>query len=155
MNERVVEILIYIMSEIRSNRKVSGKLDILSKNLIQQGYTESEISSAFTWLLDRLKIDSEEVVEKKNPSLKSSFRHLHEIEHSIIAVEAYGYIIQLKELGIIDQSDVEQILERAMMVGASEVTTLDIKSIIASMLLNYDSFADGSRFLFEENPTIH
>ena len=41
MNERVVEILIYIMSEIRSNRKASSKLYILSKNLIQQGYTES------------------------------------------------------------------------------------------------------------------
>ena len=155
MNERVVEILIFIMSEIRSNRKVSGKLDILSKSLIQQGYTESEISSAFTWLLDRLKNDSEEVVEQKNPLLKSSFRHLHEIERSIIAVEAYGYIIQLKELGIIDESDVEQILERAMMMGASEITTGDIKSIVASMLLNYNALTDGSCFLFEENPTIH
>ena len=65
MNERVVEILIYIMSEIRSNRKVSSKLDILSKNLIQQGYTESEISSAFTWLLARLKNDSEELVNSE------------------------------------------------------------------------------------------
>ncbi len=155
MNERVVEILIFIMSEIRSNRKVSGKLDILSKSLIQQGYTESEISSDFTWLLDRLKTDSEEVVEQKNPSLKSSFRHLHEIERSIIAVEAYGYIIQLKELGIIDESDVEQILERAMMMGASEITMGDIKSIVASMLLNYNALTDGSCFLFEENPTIH
>jgi uncharacterized protein Smg (DUF494 family) len=155
MNERVVEILIYIMSEIRSNRKVSSKLDILSKNLIQQGYTESEISSAFTWLLARLKNDSEELVEQQSPSLKSSFRHLHEIERSIISVEAYGYIIQLKELGIIDETDTEQILERAMMMGSSEITTADIKSIVASMLLNYDAFIDGSYFLFEENSTIH
>jgi len=155
MNERVVEILIYIMSEIRSNRKVSGKLDILSKNLIQQGYTEGEISSAFTWLLARLKNDSEEIVEQQSPSLKSSFRHLHEIERSIISVEAYGYIIQLKELGIIDELDTEQILERAMMLGTSEITTGDIKSIVASLLLNHDAFIDGSYFLFEENSTIH
>ena len=155
MNERVVEILIYIMSEIRSNHKISGKLDILSKNLIQQGYTEGEISSAFTWLLARLKNDSEEIVEQQNPSLKSSFRHLHEIERSIISVEAYGYIIQLKELGIIDEPDTEQILERAMMMGTSEITTGDIKSIVASMLLNHDTFIDGSYFLFEDNPTIH
>ncbi len=155
MNERVVEILIYIMSEIRSNHKVSGKLDILSKNLIQQGYTESEISSAFTWLLDRLKNDSEELVEQQSPSLKGSFRHLHEIERSIISVEAYGYIIQLRELGIIDEPDAEQILERAMMMGTSEITTSDIKSIVASMLLNYDAFMAGSYFLFEESSTIH
>ena len=155
MNERVVEILIYIMSEIRSNHKISSKLDILSKNLIQQGYTEGEISSAFTWLLARLKNDSEEIVEQQNPSLKSSFRHLHEIERSIISVEAYGYIIQLKELGIIDELDTEQILERAMMMGTSEITTGDIKSIVASLLLNHDAFIDGSYFLFEENPTIH
>ena len=70
-------------------------------------------------------------------------------------MEAYGYIIQLKELGIIDETDTEQILERAMMMGSSEITTADIKSIVASMLLNYDAFIDGSYFLFEENSTIH
>lgn len=155
MNERVVEILIYIMSEIRADQQVSGDLDLLSKDLIQQGYTESEISSAFTWLLSRLRSDSEELVEQQSPSFKSSLRHLHEIERSVISVEAYGYLLQLKELGIIQEPDVEQVLERAMMMGASHIAVHDIKSIVASMLLNSESVTDGNFFLFDENPTIH
>ncbi|MFQ5674550.1 MAG: DUF494 family protein [bacterium] len=154
MNERVVEILIYIMSEIRRDRNASGRLDVLSENLIQQGYTETEISSAFTWLLNRLQTDSEELFEHQDPSLEYSFRHLHEIERSVISVEAHGYIIQLKELGIIDELGVEQVLERAMMMGASEVTVVDIKSIVASMLFNPESLMDNNYFLFDDNPTI-
>ena len=62
MNERVVEILIYIMSEIRRNRNVTTKLDILSDSLIEKGYSESEISSAFSWLMDRLNNETEEII---------------------------------------------------------------------------------------------
>ncbi|MFQ5824643.1 MAG: DUF494 family protein [bacterium] len=154
MNERVVEILILIMSEIKRNSKSGKKLELLSKDLVQRGYTENEISSAFSWLLDRLKSESEELIPNQGPTLKCSFRHLHEIERSIISTEAYGYIIQLKELNIIDEMEVEQILERAMMLGTSQVSVGDIKSIVASMLFYPESFKDGTYFLFEEHPVI-
>ncbi len=154
MNERVVEILILIMSEIKRNRKNGKNLEVLSKDLIQRGYTENEISSAFSWLLNRLNSESEELVENQRPTSNRSFRLLHEIERSIISTEAYGYIIQLKELGIIDEMDVEQTLERAMMLGTSQVGVSDIKSIVASILFNPENFNDGVYFLFDENPVI-
>ena len=155
MNERVVEILVYIMSEIRKNQSVSNKLDLLSQNLIEQGYSESEISSAFTWLLDHLNHDTEELFERQQPTLRTSVRHLHEIERSIIAVPAQGYIIQLRELGLIDELDVEQILERAMMSGHGQVTVDDIKSIVAAMFLASEPGIEGSFFIFDENPIVH
>jgi len=154
MNERVVEILIYIMSEIRKNQSASGKLDLLSQDLIQQGYSESEISSAFTWLLDRLNHETEELVERQDPSLPSSVRHLHEIERAVVSVPAQGYIIQLRELGLIDELDVEQILERAMMLGHSPVTSDEIKSIVATMLFSADPGMGGSFFIFDETPIV-
>ncbi len=155
MNERVVEILIHIMKAIRQDSDVTNKLDLLSRNLIQKGYSESEISSAFTWLLDRLNYDSEELIEKQEPALQHSFRHLHEIERAIISTKAYGYIIELTELGIIDAVDVEQILERSMMLGAAKVTVEDVKSIVASMLFTSESMLEGGGyFMFEESPVI-
>ncbi|MFQ5648561.1 MAG: DUF494 family protein [bacterium] len=154
MNERVVEILIYLMSAIRKNHNVTQKLDLLSENLIQKGYSESEISNAFTWLLDKLNYESEEIVQNQGPALKHSFRHLHEIERSVISTEAYGYIIQLTELGIIDELDVEQILERAMIMGTPQVIVEDIKSIVAAMLFTSDSMLEGGYFVFEESPII-
>lgn len=154
MNERVVEILIYIMSELRRDRKYSQKLDLISKNLIQKGYTESEISSALTWLLDRVNFDSEDLVEREGPALKHSHRHLHEIEKSVISADAYGYVIQLKELGILDNLDVEEVLERALMQGTAEVEIENIRGIVASLLFRNEEFAEGTYLLLEENSII-
>jgi uncharacterized protein Smg (DUF494 family) len=155
MTERVVEILIYIMMEIRKNHDVSRKLDLLSRNLIKKGYTESEISSAFTWLLDKIDHDAEEMLPPQNASLKHSFRHLHEIERTIIEPEAYGYIIQLRELGIIDEFDVEQILERILMLGPSRVDVSDVKSLISSLLSNSEDVFNGVFLVNDGNQIIH
>jgi len=153
MTERVVEILIYIMSELRRSQKSSKKLDLLSKDLIQKGYTESEISSALTWIINRLNMDAEEVTDSEHPN-PNAYRHLHEIERAVISTEAYGYVIQLKELGIIDELDVEELLERAMMLGTSAVDVEDIKSIVATLLIRNDGFSEGTYFLLEKNSII-
>ncbi len=155
MNERVVEILVLIMSEIRRSNFASAKLELLSKDLRKKGYTESEISSAFSWLLNRIRSDSEELVQNQGATLKNSFRVLHEIEKSVISPEAYGYILQLKELNIISETDVELILERALMMGTNRVEAADIKMIVASMLWNTEYFGSGGYFLFDDQPGIH
>jgi len=155
MNERLVEILIYIMSEMRRDRAVSQNLDLLSKNLLNEGYSESEISSAFTWLLDKLDNEPEEVLEKREAALNGSFRHLHEIEKSIISVEAYGYLIQIKALGLITEFDFEQIIERALMLGLPLVGLQDVKSIVAAQMFASEGGFDGGFFLFDDNPMIH
>lgn len=155
MNERVVEILIYIMSEIRRNHSVSQKLDILSKNLIKQGYTESEISSALTWILDRIDDENGGTLQRIAAPSKHSFRHLHEIERTVVTVEAYGYLIQLKELAIIDDLEFEQILERALMLGSSQISIDDVKAIVVSVLFNPENFLEGKYFILENSSTIH
>ncbi|MCG8608809.1 DUF494 family protein [bacterium] len=154
MSERVVEILIYIMQEIRKDTTDSKHLRVISKDLLKKGYTESEISSAFSWLLTRVRSESEEIVPNQGPSLKRSFRMLHEIEHSVVSTEAYGYIIQLKELGIISDTDVENILEKAVMLSSSRVKVEDIKSIVASLLFSNETFGPGHLFL-DEDSEIH
>ncbi|NIR48050.1 DUF494 domain-containing protein [candidate division KSB1 bacterium] len=154
MNERIVEILIYIMSEIRRSSKGAKKLDLLSKDLIKQGYTEGEISSAFSWLLHRFRSESDELIPNQGSTLKNSFRLLHEIENSVVTTEAYGYIIQLKELEIISELDMEHILDRAMMLGTTKVTVEDVKTIVAAMLNNHEGLGDGAYFMFDEEPVI-
>ncbi len=154
MNERVVEILVYIMTEMRRNQNVSSNLDLLSSSLIQKGYSESEISSAFSWLMDRINNEPEEVFEKHGPAFRHSVRHLHEIEKSVISVEAHGYLIQLHALGIIDEFDLEQILERGLMLGIPRVSVEEIKSIVAGMFLASEEGSRGGFFLLNDDPTI-
>lgn len=154
MNDRIVDILILILSEIRKSDARPAKLELLSKDLLKKGYTETEISSAFSWLLSRFKGDSEEIVQNLGPSLKNSFRILHEIEQSVITAEAYGYLIQLKELELINEMDMEFVLERALMLGTSKVNVSDIKNIVASMLFNPDGFGSGAYLMFDTQPVI-
>jgi len=144
MNEKVVEILVYIMKEIRSTDQGMGKLDLLSEELVQKGYTENEISSAFSWLFDRIKDNFDELLANTGPTLPSSFRVLHDVEKMIITPEAYGYLIQLKELGLLDATETEAIIDRALMLGTSRVTLEDMKAIVASSLFNPEGLFDNS-----------
>lgn len=155
MNERVVEILVYIMNEIRGNSPETTKLDVLSRDLLQRGYTENEISYAFSWLFDRYKTDFEELVRNTGSTLSNSFRILHDLERMVITPAAHGYLLQLRALEILDDGDLEQIIERAMMVGSPRIDESEIKSLIASTLFNPQGLPDGSFFFFEHSKIIH
>ena len=145
MNERVVEILIYLMTEIHENQEGMEQIDGISNDLKQQGYTENEINTAFSWLFERIKSDTEQIFKYEKNIKVNSFRALHDIEKIVITPKAYGYILQLQHLNLLDGSDVEQVIERAMMLGSSLVNIDDIKSIVASIFFNSDN--PGHNFL--------
>jgi len=132
----VVEILIYLMQEIRENQHGMEHIDGISKDLVQQGYTENEINAAFSWLFERFESDTEKIYASKKDFHLQSYRVLHDIEKLVISPEAYGYILQLQRLNLIGKSDVEQIIDRALMLGGGRVGVDDIKSIVASMFFN-------------------
>ncbi|GBD92827.1 hypothetical protein BMS3Abin05_00402 [bacterium BMS3Abin05] len=157
MNERVVEILVYLMSQIRADNDKIDRIDGMSKELRNQGYTENEINTAFSWLFEKIQTNQEEIFDEPQFELRHGFRVLHEAEKVVIHPEAHGYLIQLKELGIITQSDMEQIIERAMMLGVSSVTDDDIKSIVVSLLFNSDDADDQllGRTIMDKNGTIN
>ncbi len=154
MNERVVEILVYIMNQLRSKKGNLNQLELLSRDLLDRGYTENEISSAFSWLMERIESGYEELVRQTAPASSFSFRVLHELEQMIILPEAYGFLLQMKALGLLDDFDVEQVIERAVMLGSSKVDVPAIKAIIASVLAQDLPFDDGF-FSDAEAPTIH
>lgn len=144
MNEKVVEILVYIMQEIKSTKQEIGDLELLSKDLIGKGYTNHEISHAFSWLFDRMKDNFTEIMRNKGPISPHSFRVLHEVEKMIITPAAYGYLIQLKELDLLNDPEMEQIIEKALMLGTNQVSIDDMKAIVASSLFNPDGPIDNS-----------
>ncbi len=142
MSERVVEILVYLMSQIREKNGGIEGIDGMSEELLNQGYTENEINAAFSWLFEKIQMDQEEIPGESSNGLRNSYRVLHEAEKLVIRPEAQGYLIQLKELGIISESDLEQIIERAMMLGVSTVSAEDIKSMVVSLLFSSDNLDD-------------
>ncbi len=137
MNERVVEILIYLMHEIRQKRGNIELMDGISKDLIGKGYTENEINAAFSWLFERFKSDSEDILVNEEADV-NSYRMLSDIERLVVSSKAFGYLIQLRQLRLIEQSQMEQIIERVMMLGVSSIGIEEIKTVVAALFLNSD-----------------
>ena len=144
MNERVVEILMFIMNHIKSSDQDMSELELLSQDLLERGYSQNEISSAFSWLFERINSGFEELLRATDVDTSSSFRVLHELEQMIIKPEAFGYLLQMRELKLLDQFDFEQVIERALTSGSGKVGIEEIKSVVASVLSGADFLPSGN-----------
>ena len=95
MKERVVEILVFLMTELRDDKQLH---DIDLAPLRDRGYTTSEISAAFSWLYETMGAGDAEATSHARAA-RGSRRIFHEVERSVLSREAQGYLIQLAELG--------------------------------------------------------
>ncbi len=150
MKERIVEILIHIMSEIQAHK---GFADIDVGDLRNQGYSQLEISAALNWLYDNLQLHEADTIHEGRPA-EGSRRVLHEVEKQMLSVEAQGYLIQLRELSLVDDRDLEMILERAVMSGYEKLSPAELQEIVAAVLLSKKGNALETKGLYNRD-TIH
>lgn len=136
MRERIVEILVYLMNEIQENRTI-GEPEIA--DLKERGYTQMEISTAFSYLHEHFSSGTGELLRLAPPSAGSR-RLLHDAEREAFSTEAQGLLIHLRELGLLDDRGVETVIERAMMTGYERLSVQELQGIVASVL-----FARGER----------
>ncbi|MCO5252685.1 MAG: DUF494 domain-containing protein [Candidatus Kapabacteria bacterium] len=152
MFERVIEIIVYLISELRSKRNFA---DINVQHLKDLGYTTSEISTAFSWIAD--KFDFQEFNTRKTLfTSPNSFRILHPAEMDMFTKEAYGHMIQLHSLGIIENEHIEHIIDRAIVTG----NILDIRTLkyfVASAIFDIDGAlaANTARIILTGNESIN
>lgn len=151
MKERIVEILIYIMSEMQSNKGI-GEIDLGS--LKDNGYTQSEISAAFSWLYDNMRLNEVGVSHEGIP-VEGSRRVLHEIEKQMLSTDAQGYLIQLRELQLLNDRDLEIVIERVAISGFDKLSPAELQEIVASVLLARGNSPDANRSALNNSDTIH
>jgi len=152
MKERIVEILIYIMSEMQANK---GIADIDLGDLKEKGYSQSEISAAFSWLYDNIRMNDIGSSHEAKPGADSR-RVLHEVEKQMLSTEAQGYLIQLRELGLLDDRDLEHVIERVVLSGFEKLTPSELQELVASVLLvKAGNASDTNRSTLYNRDTIH
>lgn len=149
--DKIVEIIVFLLREIHNNKQLS---DIDIEALSKQGYTQNEINTAFGWIYT--KIYSGEKVFTAQSSPNHSHRILHEVERNIITPDAHGYLIQLRELGLINDMDIEVIIDKIMVSGFAKVTIEEMKVFIAGYLLDIDDMSNPNhRAMLNINDTIN
>ncbi len=152
MFERIIEIIVYVISELKLNKQIS-EIDV--DQLHELGYTNSEISTAFSWLVDRMEF-SDQMFTKDETSSDDSFRILHEAERELFTQDAIGELIQLHSLGILTNEHIESLIERALITGMDRIDSSGLKSFVAGMIFNaHPSGGSGNRILLRGNDTIH
>ncbi|MGH2575984.1 MAG: DUF494 family protein [Ignavibacteria bacterium] len=151
IQEKIIEIIVLLMSELKNNRQI-GEIDL--QKLSNLGYTQKEINTAFSWLYSR--IESGEKIFSYNIKSEASHRVLHEVEENLISSEAFGYLIQLRELGLLSAEDMEVIIEKIMVSAYAKISLKDIKQIVAEYFLDNDELTNSNkRIMLNSNDTIN
>jgi uncharacterized protein Smg (DUF494 family) len=139
------------MREIRQTRDIS-KIDV--SKLTDNGYSQSEISTALSWIYDKMNL--REPLKRVKGTHARSYRIFHEAERQILTKDARGFLVEMYELGLIDHLDMENIIERSMMSGSNVIDRNEIKSVAASVLFEYNSPGKpGSRIMLNSSDTIN
>ncbi len=154
MQERIIEILVYVLTEVKRTKKTVAEIDLTL--LVQQGYTQQEISTAFAWLNNRQQSSDEKILVRSAKEENSgSFRFLHRAEQYVITPEAYGYLIQLRELNLVSQHEMELIIEHAMLEGF-ELSIVEIQNIVTSILFDSSlGHSSSNRTMLNSNDAIN
>jgi len=137
MQERIVEIIVYLLSEIHQERRKKDKVDLTSA-LQLKGYTEIEINLAFSWIFEHLRKPPSEIFGG-GAGEDFEYEDMADLESLVISPDAYGYLIQLLHLGIMKDRDMEIFIERALAYGKDDISVDDLKSIVASIIFNTDN----------------
>lgn len=151
MFERIIEIIVYMIAEMKHKKSL---FDINVKDLKELGYTNSEISTAFSWIADNAELEPEKL--KISTDRPGAFRILHDGEIDLFTKEAYGDLLQYHTLGLVSNEQIEAIIERVVLTSHSRLDRNQLKSLMADILFeSAQNSLDSNRFMLRGNETIN
>ncbi len=149
MNERIIEIILYLVNQVQHDTPIEF-VDV--NRLSADGYTDAEIGAACCWLVDHAVFSSPD----RSGEDRHGFRILHESERLLFQPEAYGYMLQLREIGLMNETQFETILNRAQVTGLRALSIADVKALIGTLLAeSSDMEFGGSRLMLNSHDTVH
>lgn len=154
MRNRILEIVVFLMDYVRDDPDRQSEADDVSVALKNLGYSEQEISSAYTWFLEQFKGTPEQFFNKF-PDNCTSQRILTDAERMYISPEAYGLLMKLLNSSVISNEQVEAILERAVFFAAEPITFEQMKIIASAVVFNEAGDIESPTLLRPTNDRSH
>jgi uncharacterized protein Smg (DUF494 family) len=147
---RILEIITLLLGEMRERKELA---EVDTRKLAEKGYSEMEISTAFSWLFDKLALSMMQVefvqeTPKNFVKGREQFRPFHEFERNLLSKDAQGYLLQLRELGLLSDQEMETIIDRAWFFGAQNVGLETLHELAAQVIFDFnDASRSGSRMM--------
>jgi Smg protein len=139
MVNRMIDLVVLVAEMSRREGKSLRELD---QELEERGYSSKEIEQAMFWLSSQHR----SVLPIADGISKPSHRVLSPWEAACLDSEAYGYLLHLQNLGIIDQEQFEKIVTRILPIGGEKLPLGELKTLAGSVIFNVgaEEFDDES-----------
>ncbi len=154
MNERVLEIVFYIFDSMNATNEenILNELHTLSEKLIEKGFTENEIDSALSWVVENIaEIEEEDQLGLHNQFTLNNSEHWVGRNSSNSDFDSHNSIVHLSELDVIGDLEIEQILDHSLKKGKHGTSVSEIKAMVNNLMLTPENPYYGSFFVFNSS----
>jgi uncharacterized protein Smg (DUF494 family) len=149
-NERVVDAIICIITRLKA-KNVKNLNEFLKSK-----FSEKEVSTAFSWVLEKLesKHPNELLLLQMFPS--KSFRVFHEAEKDFFTKDAFASVVKLLSIGLISNEHIEMMIDGAENFGLPKINNDMVKQYVAACMFNVPPPNHiGSRFTLSSYDSIN
>lgn len=129
MVNRMIDLVVLVAEMSRREGKSLRELD---QALEELGYSSKEIEQAMFWLSSQ----DRSTIPGATRIGKPAHRVLSPWEAACLDTEAYGYLLHLQNLGIIDQEQFEKIVTRILPIGGEKLPLGELKTLAGSVIFN-------------------
>lgn len=135
MDDRTSQLLMQMIERILADPGSVEDMDSLVEYLSMLGFSTTEVGHAMGWLLSARADTRENSSFSWRTRRPGSVRVLNEAEGCLLTPRAQGYLLQLRELGLLDDVMVEKVVQVALSRDDEIIDREDIAEIAASVIL--------------------
>lgn len=171
MRTNVIDLIIQMARHMRAGES----LEELNPGELKPA-TQAETAAAYSWIMQKASdgrlqkaqeespggdAPGEEMLQALQASLRAQvsgstgelqpqgrpLRVLHAAERSVISTEAYGYLLELYNIGVLDENNLEVLIENAMMSNHEKLSRKTIKEMVAALIFGRNAGGPSQMFL--------
>ncbi|AYA62548.1 MULTISPECIES: DUF494 family protein [unclassified Alteromonas] len=156
------DILMYLFENfIHSETEIRVDQDELTDELIRAGFHHDEIYKALAWLEKLAALQETDNKPYFCQRISSGVSRIYTQEEQMrLDVECQGFLLFLEQVGVLDASTREMVIDRVMEIDSPEFCLEDLKWVVLMVLFNVpgkeNAYAQMEDLLFEESDgTLH
>jgi uncharacterized protein Smg (DUF494 family) len=150
MTTDLIEILVKVVEGIHNKHSIEKIHKDVNKT---RKVNKNIIAAVYSWIFDKI---TKDITEKLDDDSSAGIRLLSDEEMQSIGVENYNFVLHLYNLGLLNNTDIEKIVEHALTFQEGELRFEELNVIILSIFLETNSeLPPGSRFLLYSSDTIN
>jgi len=137
LTDRVLTIVSLIAQYILEEKDLTSSEHEIVEQLLEYGFEAEEIDAAFSWMEDRsLPADT-----STPPAMALAAQRIFSAqEKRALSLEARGFLIRLRNLGLLDTGTEEEIIQSALELVEDEVSLEEIRHLAALLIFSRSQY---------------